>query len=157
MGTPRQDFFTKKASKPAFSSGSIRTPQKNQSPMSLLRFLLPLLVVVMGGGYFFRQNSWDMIVPEQKEEVLTGYQIASQIQQEGILKEESSDMVVYTHTLTNAQGEVFLLKSKQVPLSNYSHNLSGVVQIVGTIASFYQGLPLVEVETIGSNVAQELT
>jgi hypothetical protein len=84
-----------------------------------------LLIVVGIGGYFIWKNSRDISftqTPETSE--TTGYTIDSQIQEEGILKQDNSDIINYTHTLTNLSGQVFLLKSSKIPLANYTNTLT---------------------------------
>ena len=157
MSTSRQDFFTKKASKNWFSSGTIRTINNNQSSSNLWIIIIILLIVVGIGGYFIWKNSRDISFTQTSETAeTTGYTIDSQIQEEGILKQDNSDLINYTHTLTNLSGQVFLLKSSKIPLANYTNTLTWTVQIIGTIESFYQGKPLVEVENIGTQTAQDL-
>lgn len=48
MVTSRQDFFTKKPSKTAFSGGTIRTPQRNQASNSWWRIVLLVLILAAG-------------------------------------------------------------------------------------------------------------
>ena len=59
-------------------------------------------------------GSWNIAIPTPENSIEnTGYSIASQIQEEGILKQDNSDLINYTHTLTTLSGEVFLLKSSK--------------------------------------------
>ena len=157
MSTPHQDFFTKKPSRSWFSSGTIRTIQKPQNDSKLWIIVVLLLIIIGAGAYYIWMWSWNITIPTPENSIEnTGYSIASQIQEEGILKQDNSDLINYTHTLTTLSGEVFLLKSSKIALANYANNLTGTVQIIGKIEAFYQGKPLVEVETIGTQTTQNL-
>lgn len=84
-----------------------------------------MLIVVGIGGYFVWKNSRDISFTQTPETAeTTGYNIDSQIQEEGILKQDNSDIINYTHTLTNLSGQVFLLKSSKIPLANYTNTLT---------------------------------
>ena len=77
------------------------------------------------GGYVVWKNSRDINFTQTSETAeTTGYTIDSQIQEEGILKQDNSDLINYTHTLTNLNGQVFLLKSSKIPLANYTNTLT---------------------------------
>lgn len=65
--------------------------------------MLPIVLIVSGiSAYFFWEESINEFIRPEEQAATTGYAIASSIQQEGVLKEESSDLIAYTHTLTNA-------------------------------------------------------
>lgn len=104
-------------------------------------------------GYFYKSHVFTQELPSQVSNE-SGYMIGTPVQKEGILKADG-DLLTYTHTLTTSDGEKFLLKSTTLPLNNYSSSLSGVFQIWGSIESMYEGLPLVEVSTIGTQTTSE--
>ena len=106
----------------------------------------------MGVGYFYKNQLFTQKLPTPVLE--TGYTIGTEIQEEGILSADG-DLFNFSHTLKTQSGQLFLLKSKTIALNNYSSALSGVFQIVGTVESFYQGLPLVEVSAIGTQTTSE--
>lgn len=148
----KQDFFSKQENKSTFSGWVIRQP-KQKSSNSRIRVLLIVLIGIGVFGYFYKNKLFTQeITPSVVSE--TGYSIWEQIQKEGILTADG-DLLTFTHTLTTNEGEKFLLKSKSIPLNNYSSNLSWVFQIIGTIESFYQNLPLIEVDTIGTQTTSE--
>lgn len=156
MKKPQQDFFHKTQTKSWFSGGVIRTPQSKG--WSRIWIILSLLIIIAGGAFYLylKQNTFqpDISTSIQETGHSQSYLIWAEIQKEGILKEDTSDMITYTHTLTSTDGETFFLKSKKIPLNNYTSQLSGVFQIIGTIESIYKGTPLVEVETIGTQTTE---
>lgn len=111
-----------------------------------------MLVVLVGLGYFYKTQLFTQKLPTPSLE--TGYTIGTEIQEEGTLMADG-DLFNFSHTLKAKNGQLFLLKSKTVALNNYSSNLSGVFQIIGTLESFYQWLPLVEVSAIGTQTTSE--
>ena len=72
------------------------------------------------------------------------------IEKEGKLTADG-DLLTYTHTLTTADGEKFLLKSSTISLNNYTIMTGDIFKIEGTIEAIYQGQALVEVKTIEKN------
>lgn len=114
--------------------------------------ILLVIVILIGLGYFYKNQLFTQKLPTPTIE--TGYTIGTEIQEEGILVADG-DLFNFSHTLKAKNGQLFLLKSKTVALNNYSSALSRVFQIVGTVESFYQGLPLVEVSAIGTQTTSE--
>ncbi len=117
-----------------------------------MRVMILLVIILVGLGYFYKNQLFTQKLPTPTIE--TGYTIGTEIQEEGILSADG-DLFNFSHTLKAKNGQLFLLKSKTVALNNYSSALSGVFQVVGTVESFYQGLPLVEVSAIGTQTTSE--
>lgn len=131
----KQDFFAKQQNKNGFSGGVIRHahPRTGGNKMRVIIFFM--LVVLVGLGYFYKTQLFTQKLPTPSLE--TGYTIGTEIQEEGTLMADG-DLFNFSHTLKAKNGQLFFLKSKTVALNNYSSNLSGVFQIIGTLESFYQ-------------------
>lgn len=98
-----QDFFAKTQNKADFSSGVIRSPQKSSSNA----WIFILMILLIGGGaavrFFGLHTHFQMPGIEQdlQERENRPYLIGEEITIEGLLKEDNSDLVAYTHTLTD--------------------------------------------------------
>lgn len=145
----KEDFFTKQENNKGFSSWVIRQPEKKKKA-SWIRGIL-ILIALAVGAYFYKDLLFTQNIRTTNESSSRRI-IGSTIQEEGILRADG-DILTYTHTLTTKNGDKYLLKSKTVPINNYSNTYSGVLQIIGTLETIYQNLPLVEVEAIGTEVA----
>lgn len=148
----KQDFFAKQQNKNGFSGGVIRHAQPKTHGNKIRAILLLAAIVLVGVGYFYKNQLFTQKLPTPVLE--TGYTIGTEIQEEGILSADG-DLFNFSHTLKTQSGQLFLLKSKTIALNNYSSALSWVFQIIGTVESFYQGLPLVEVSAIGTQTTTE--
>lgn len=154
-----QDFFAKTQWKGSFSSGVIRTPEKKNTSTWILLLIILILGAASTVQFFGLIPSFQTSVITDHQEKLpeNPYTIGKEIQIEGLLQEDNSDLITYTHTLTNSNGDTFLLKSKTRPLNNYSTNLTWIIQIIGTIEAFYKSKPIIEVTNIGTQTTEQIT
>ena len=141
----KQDFFSKQPKKADFSGGVIRNPQKKKS-WTWIRIVIILLI--WGVGYLMKNKLFNPSLPIPAVE--NGYTVGNPIEKEGKLTADG-DLLTYTHTLTTADGEKFLLKSSTISLNNYTIMTGDIFKIEGTIEAIYQGQALVEVKTIEKN------
>lgn len=149
-----QDFFSKSQTKTGFQSGVIRNPKQKSNTGLRIAMILCLIIGGAAAIYLYTNNLFNKPLEISSPELQTGYSIGSEVQVEGALKEENSDLISYTHSLTTSNNELFYLKSRQLSLNNYSNNLSGVFQILGKVESIINGIPLVEVNSIGIATTQ---
>lgn len=149
----KQDFFSRQQSKGTFSWGTIRQqPQKSKSNHTGTWLTIIIIIVLIVVGIMYRNDIFDQkIEPVENEST---YVIWTDIEVEGKLSSDW-DILNYTHSLTNSEWEIYLLKSKTISLGNIT-NLSWTYTIEGTIESIYNGKPLVEVSSI-TTTSQEWT
>lgn len=149
----KQDFFSKQQYRWESSAGLIRKPQKNSWNGMLIFILIVIVGLLLALGYYIlnKDTFQQPLIPEiATTDLNNSLTIGAEIQKEWILKEDNSDLVAYTHTLTTTEGEIYLLKSKKIPLNNYSISNSGTFQIIWIIETMYQGKALIEVDRIKS-------
>ena len=117
----KQDFFSRQQSKGTFSWGTIRQqPQKSKNSHTGTRLTIIIIIILIWVGIMYRNDIFDQkIEPIETEST---YVIWTDIEVEGKLSADW-DILNYTHSLTNSEWEIYLLKSKTVSLNNYT-NLS---------------------------------
>ena len=149
---PKQDFFSKQENKGTFSWGTIRQqPQKQSWWHATLWIVIILIIILWIAAYFYKDKLFNQEYVEPAVE--NQYAIWNSIVEEGVLSADW-DLLNYTHSLTNDQWDIFLLKSKSISLNNIS-DLSWKFKIEGTVESLYWGYPLVEVIRIESTTVNE--
>lgn len=151
MKKETRDFFNKYHESNSNNS-LIRNRQKNQNSKLVWIIGLIMIIVLAVFGYLWMQSK-PILLPTPSN-VDTWYRLWDEISKEGTLI-ASGDIITYTHILETRDHEIFLLKSKTIPLNNYSSHLSGVFQIYGKIEAFQNNLPLVEVSTIWDLLTSE--
>jgi len=141
----KQDFFSRQQSKGTFSWGTIRQqPQKSKNSHTGTWLTIIIIIVLIAVGIVYKNDIFDQkIEPIENEST---YVIWTDIEVEGKLSSDW-DILNYTHSITNSEWEIYLLKSKTISLNNIT-NLSWTYTIEGTIESIYNGKPLVEVSSI---------
>ncbi len=151
----QQDFFSKQQSRWGFSGGVIRSPQqKSGNGMRIFLSLVLILGCLALGYYFIQNNTQQNQISQIQSTTGGGYTIGMQIDTVGTLKQDDSDLITYTHVFTSSDGKTYFLKSKTLPLNNYTSVSSGEFQVLGTLEAIYKNTPLVEVTSIVPIAAQ---
>ena len=151
----QQDFFSKQQSRWGFSGGVIRSPQqKSGNGMRIFLSLVLILGCLALGYYFIQNNTQQNQISQIQSTTGGGYTIGMQIDTVGTLKQDDSDLITYTHVFTSSDGKTYFLKSKTLPLNNYTSVSSGEFQVLGTLEAIYKNTPLVEVTGIVPIAAQ---
>ena len=145
----QQDFFSKQQSRWGFSGGVIRSPQqKSGNGMRIFLSLVLILGCLALGYYFIQNNTQQNQISQIQSTTGGGYTIGMQIDTVGTLKQDDSDLITYTHVFTSSDGKTYFLKSKTLPLNNYTSVSSGEFQVLGILEAIYKNTPLVEVTGI---------
>ncbi|MBB1578669.1 MAG: hypothetical protein HG424_001660, partial [candidate division SR1 bacterium] len=122
--------------------------QKSGNGMRIFLSLVLILGCLALGYYFIQNNTQQNQISQIQSTTGGGYTIGMQIDTVGTLKQDDSDLITYTHVFTSSDGKTYFLKSKTLPLNNYTSVSSGEFQVLGTLEAIYKNTPLVEVTGI---------
>lgn len=151
MNQTSKDFFSKHHNS---GSGTIIRNQKKSNNNTLLLGVFAVLLVLIVAAYFLliKPGNLEFWSYDTSQET---YLLGESITAEGSLV-ASGDIVTYTHVLETPEHEILLLKSKTIPLNNYSNHLSGLVQIMGRVETFHNNYPLIEVTMIWGDALSDI-